>query len=228
MLHQLKANQFKGLVRLGMVRRITEHMKVAPVIVALVAINMMYVLSALGSSNNAVFKYPAAAVSPSALGVKRYTVRPVTLCRGRSGADIGVYKETSLGLCDISTPDLCAGFGTTDLLFVGIESIAVLPPHEVMTHAHFTRRNWPFAVLAIPAYLLASPSVFWGSVALDALVVHKAEPMSSVLLFTAFNRACFHAPNVRKNSPKYKALGNSWAVPVVRYIGERIQEVTTR
>lgn len=30
------------------------------------------------------------------------------------------------------------------------------------------------------------------------------------------------------DGPKYKALGNSWAVPVVRYIGERIQEVTTR
>lgn len=26
------------------------------------------------------------------------------------------------------------------------------------------------------------------------------------------------------NGPKYKALGNSWAVPVVRWIGERIQE----
>lgn len=30
------------------------------------------------------------------------------------------------------------------------------------------------------------------------------------------------------DGPRYKALGNSWAVPVVRYIGERIQEVTTR
>ena len=28
------------------------------------------------------------------------------------------------------------------------------------------------------------------------------------------------------DGPKYKALGNSWAVPVVRYIGERIKSVT--
>ena len=28
------------------------------------------------------------------------------------------------------------------------------------------------------------------------------------------------------DGPKYKALGNSWAVPVVRYIGERIQTVS--
>ncbi len=26
------------------------------------------------------------------------------------------------------------------------------------------------------------------------------------------------------DGPRYKALGNSWAVPVVRYIGERIKE----
>ena len=30
------------------------------------------------------------------------------------------------------------------------------------------------------------------------------------------------------DGPKYKALGNSWAVPVVRWIGERIQEVACR
>lgn len=28
------------------------------------------------------------------------------------------------------------------------------------------------------------------------------------------------------DGPKYKALGNSWAVPVVRYIGEQIKRVT--
>jgi DNA (cytosine-5)-methyltransferase 1 len=27
------------------------------------------------------------------------------------------------------------------------------------------------------------------------------------------------------DGPRYKALGNSWAVPVVRWIGERIQAV---
>jgi len=27
-----------------------------------------------------------------------------------------------------------------------------------------------------------------------------------------------------KCGPRYKALGNSWAVPVVRWIGERTQE----
>ena len=27
------------------------------------------------------------------------------------------------------------------------------------------------------------------------------------------------------DGPKYKALGNSWAVPVVRYIGERIKQL---
>jgi len=28
------------------------------------------------------------------------------------------------------------------------------------------------------------------------------------------------------DGPRYKALGNSWAVPVVRWIGKRIQEAT--
>lgn len=185
MLHQLKANQLKGLVRLGMVRRITEHMKVAPVIVALVAINMMYVFSALGSSNNAVFKYPAAPASPSALGVKRYTMRPVALCRGRSGADIGEYKMTANRLGYIPAPKLRPWLHSSDLATVRKACIAVLPPHLVVTHAHFTSGNRAFAVLAIPSDLLPSPSVLSGSVALDTLVVHKAEPMSSVLLFTA-------------------------------------------
>ena len=27
------------------------------------------------------------------------------------------------------------------------------------------------------------------------------------------------------DGPKYKALGNSWAVPVVRWIGERIKDI---
>lgn len=225
MLHQLKANQFKGLVRLGMVRRITEHIKVAPVIVALVAINMMYVFSALGSSNNAVFKYPAAPASPSALGVKRYTMRPVALCRGRSGADIGEYKMTANRLGYVPAPKLRPWLHSSGLATVRKACIAVLPPHLVVTHAHFTSGNRAFAVLAIPSDLLSSPSVLSGSVTLDPLVVHKAEPMSSVLLFTPFNRACFHALNVRKNGPRYKALGNSWAVPVVRWIGERIELV---
>ena len=29
------------------------------------------------------------------------------------------------------------------------------------------------------------------------------------------------------DGPRYKALGNSWAVPVVRWIGKRIQEALT-
>lgn len=225
MLHQLKSNQFKGLVRLGMVRRITEHIKVAPVIVALVAINMMYVFSALGSSNNAVFKYPAAPASPSALGVKRYTMRPVALCRGRSGADIGEYKMTANRLGYVPAPKLRPWLHSSGLATVRKACIAVLPPHLVVTHAHFTSGNRAFAVLAIPSDLLSSPSVLSGSVTLDPLVVHKAEPMSSVLLFTPFNRACFHALNVRKNRPRYKALGNSWPVPVIEWIGDRIDRV---
>lgn len=228
MLHQLKANQFKGLVRLGVVGRITEHMKVTPVIVALVAVNMVYVFSALGSSNNSVFKYPAAPVSPSTLCIKRYTVRPVTLCCGRSSSDIGEYKVTTNGLGYVTAPKLRPWLHSSSLATVCKECITVLPPHLVVTHTHFTSGNRAFAVLAIPSDLLSSPSVLSGSVALDTLVVHKAEPVSSVLLFTAFNRACFHAPNVRKNGPRYKALGNSWAVPVVTWIGRRIELVRSR
>jgi hypothetical protein len=226
MLHQLKANQFKGLVRLGVFGRITEHMKVTPVVVALVAVNMVYVLSALGSSNNSVFKYPAAPISPSTLCVKRYTVRPVTLCCGRSSSDIGEYKVTTNRLGYVSAPKLSTWLHSSCLATICKQRIAVLPPHLVVTHAHFTSGNRTFAVLAIPANLLSAPSVFSGSVTLDPFVVHKAEAMSSVLLFTPFNRACFHALKVRKNGPRYKALGNSWAVTVVNYIGQRIQSVS--
>lgn len=33
------------------------------------------------------------------------------------------------------------------------------------------------------------------------------------------------AERLAKDGPRYKALGNSWAVPVVRWIGERINAV---
>jgi hypothetical protein len=226
MLHQLKANQLKGLMRLGMVRRIAEHMKVARVIVALVAINVMHMLPSLGASHNAMLKQSAWSVLPASLCIKSYTVRPVAFRCSRSGADIWEYKMTANRLGNVPAPKLRSRLHSSGLSTVSKECIAVLPPHLVVTHAHFTSGNRTFAVLAIPTNLLSSPPVICGPMTLDALVVHKAEAVSSMLLFTPFNLACFHAPNIRKNGPRYKALGNSWAVPVVRYIGEQIKRVT--
>jgi hypothetical protein len=83
-------------------------------------------------------------------------------------------------------------------------------------------------VQALPTNFLAAPSVFGRPVLLNALVVHQAETVSCVLSTTAFNRTKNHIGHLQLNfldSIRYKALGNSWAVPVAAWIGERIEAV---
>lgn len=225
MFQQLKAYCLKRLVRLRVQRRAVEQVKISGVIVALVAINMVHHFASLSSRNNAMFKHRSAPISSSPLRVERYAVHLVGLCCSSSGPDFWKDKMSANGLRYVPTTKPCTWLQPSNLSLVCKECIAVLPPHEIVTHAHFTSGDRAFAVLAIPADLFSAPSVLSGSMAFDPLVVHKAESMSRVLLFTPFNHAFFHAPNVRNAGPRYKALGNSWAVNVVKYIGQRIQAV---
>ena len=62
---------------------------------------------------------------------------------------------------------------------------------------------------------------------LNPLVVHEAEAVRRVFSAAVFNSAKNHKyfPVVCTNYNKYKSIGNSWAVPCARWIGERIEAV---
>jgi hypothetical protein len=79
-------------------------------------------------------------------------------------------------------------------------------------------------VQAAAADLLAAPPVLGAAVPLYALVVHQAQPVRCVLSTTTFDGANLHwDPSLGiSNCMYYKALGNSWAVPNVTWIGRRI------
>lgn len=69
----------------------------------------------------------------------------------------------------------------------------------------------------------------------DAFVVHQAVAMACVFPAAISNRAAailfnIHAPNIKRvkvsrKEKSYKALGNSFAVPVINWLGRRIELV---
>lgn len=122
-----------------------------------------------------------------------------------------------------------AGRQPAFLGLIRIQRVAVFPIHLVMAGTHFCGKHWPTTVRAWSPDDLAAPSVFGRSVSSNALVVHQAKPMCRMFPATVFNRTRFHnergiiaALDKLAGNPRYKALGNSWAVPVVAWIAARI------
>ncbi len=123
------------------------------------------------------------------------------------------------------------------LLLVGVERIAVTVPHLVVALAHLAGCRWTLAKLTGPTYYGTSPSVFRRAMPLDALVMHEAVVVRCVLPFAPIDRAeLVELRRGHSDSPvgvgdrsltiaRYKALGNSMAVPVMAWIGERIADV---
>ena len=225
MTQQLKANCLKRFVCLGVIGLTLKDVKVAARVIALVSVYVMYYLTISGIGDDSMFKYPASAITASPLGIECYSMRLVRFRCGRGSSDLRVDKMTTYRFGDIPTTQLCSGFHAANLTLIGIECVAVFPPHQVVTHTHFTGGNRTLTVLAIPSNLLSAPAIIGRAVSLYALVVHEAKPMCGVLARAAIYGACIHAYNVGNSTPRYKALGNSWAVPVARWVGERIQAV---
>jgi site-specific DNA-cytosine methylase len=80
---------------------------------------------------------------------------------------------------------------------------------------------------ASASYRFAAPTIVGGAVLLHSFVVHETKPAGGVFPGAAGNAANLHAANDNASplACPYKALGNSMAVPVMHWIGERIAKV---
>lgn len=205
-------------------------MKIRNLIVLRVSINVMDNLSWLRANNLAVL--PLSAASPAPVSQPKIgdslcmmAVASFNAWAGRrSFGEVG-YRANHL----IAASRVGSIRHSTDFLLVGIKRVAVLSIHLIMPKAHLIRYGWPVAMDAWASDYLSAPSVIRRSMPLNALIVHEAKAMRGMLPTTSFNRTKFHSfliplgsTNIVVSKACYKAIGNSWAVPIVRWIGERI------
>lgn len=197
-----------------------EDMQILGNVVQLVPVNVVDDRTRLGPSDSAMRPLLSVgafrSVGAQALGVKRLSMCAVRLlslgvCRdGRSHHG----RRRNL----VAAPHVFAGRKARDLLRIGVKRVAVPMPHLVVPHAQVARCDR--AVGPQPC----RPSGTLGFRV--ASCVCRASGTARAL------RAFDH--NLRWCKPSwqslfvdcqlyYKALGNSWAAPVVRWIGERIQ-----
>jgi hypothetical protein len=134
----------------------------------------------------------------------------------------------------ITTAIVLARRKATDFQVVRMQWVAMSMPHLVMPHAHFTRGHRPIAVQAGSSNHLAAPTIIRRAMSFLALVMHEAKTMRSMLAVTSVNRA-FSICRVSGHQYssfllplfylRYKALGNSMAIPPMRWLGQRIAMV---
>jgi len=201
-------------------------------VVQLVPVNVVDDLSRLRSSNLAMLPLltvvPFCAGRPNSLSVKRLTVSAVCFfcaCSSRLG-----WSQFRIRGDFVTSPHVLSWRKTVNFFRVGVERITMSVPHLVVPHAQVARCDRAVAVEALSAHNLAAPAVLWASVSLHAFVVHQAQPVRCVLSTTTFDGANLHGNPYLwiANCMYYKALGNSWAVPNVAWIGQRIDAAVRR
>jgi len=205
-------------------------MQVASRIVQRVAVNVVDDLSRLGVRNLSVLPLAprALATVSQTFGLKVRCVRAVCLFNGRQARADRLQRRGGWRHHLVAAPLVFAGRQAIDFLAVREQGVTVAVPHLVVPNTELARRHRPVAVQAMAPDLFAAPSVFRAPVLLHALVVHEAKAVSCVLSTATFDGAKNHVRDLQRNcldSIRYKALGNSWAVPCARWIGERIEAV---
>lgn len=140
------------------------------------------------------------------------------------------------GFCDrvrhrayhqVAAPLVRAARQAVLLLFVRVKRVTVPMPHLIVPDAHLARRDRAVAVFTGAANDAAGPPIFGRTMPHLTLVVHQTKTVCSVPPATSVDGAkaivflgC-HAGSISR----YKALGNSMAVPVMAWIGKRIAMV---
>ena len=213
-------------------------MQVRSLVVQWIPVNVVNNLAGLGFGNFAVLPLPAVSTAPvsQAVRLQQCCVGSIaSFCR--CAFDWARLRHVSdRSDHPVAAAHMFAAGEGVDFLHVGIKRVAVTMPHLVVANAHFPSRNRSVAVFASPADCLASPCVIDGPVLFLPLVVHQAQSASGMPSSAAFYVAdlikfwgchinslpfiCFP-----KLYTRYKALGNSMAVPVMRFIGQRIADV---
>lgn len=211
-------------------------MQVKKVVVRRVKVNVMHDLARLCASELPMFpltSIPLAAIAkPMRLDESR--MRSVCLFDGWSDGWRCLSDLRNRRHHPVSTPFVFTARKTLDLLRIDVERVSMPMPHLVVAGAHFPCGDRAITVLARAANYLSAPTILGRSVFLDPFVVHQAKTIRGVLS-TATGNAANLVENWRRHSnpaslwlPKRyhdKALGNSMAIPPMRWIGERIQSV---
>ena len=204
-------------------------MQVLQLIVQRVAVNMVHDLPRLGIRNLAMFPFSATSLGAvtQSLGGK---VSRVGFVGFFSGSQLSAHGSKGFGCWRdhfVSAAHVLARRKRLNLLGIGIQGVAVSVPHLVMPNAKLPGGDGPITVQTCAANFLAAPLVFRSPMLFYSLVVHQAKAMSRMFSTAIFDSAKWHSlfPIDCTHLTGFKFLGNSWAVPCARWIGERIEAV---
>lgn len=205
-------------------------MKILSRVVHRRSVNVMHYLSALCADNFTVFPFTAITFGAIAQPFRGVCLRVRLGCflnTWRCGWNC-LQRNSRRRNHLISAPQVFPRWKATDFLFVGEQRIVVSMPHLIMTDTHIPRSYGAVAIKASATNHPPGPSILRSAVLPHALVVHQTESTRSVFTTATLNRTLRHAysfVNTLEHYTRYKALGNSMAVPCMSWIGERIQAV---
>lgn len=212
----------------------TEHVKILSDIIQFVAINVMDDLPRLRTGNLAVL--PSSPVSP------RSVTQPKASNLLAGCMRVGLFGGSCRWDCMrnvrcradhlVSTTEVFARWKSSELLFIGEQRVTVIAPHLVVAPTHFPRDSRSLAMLTSATNDFPAPSVLRSSMLLQSLVVHEAKAVCCVFATTSIHiaNAIFHLGRqlfvsawVACPIVRYKMLGNSFTVTVIRWIGRKIE-----
>lgn len=205
-------------------------MKIGNVVIAGIKIDVMDYFATFSIREFSVFPFPPIAVRsiPKTLRLVKFGMRSISLGDSGISGDMGLSAFCHRANHCVTPAFVCPIWQAVLFLLIRIQGISVAMPHLVMTSAHPASHNWALTVFTCTSDNFSSPPILWTSVLSDALIVHQAESVRYVLSSTLRNGAFlvkFWRCHIVAYYSTVKALGNSMAVPVLRYLGERILAV---
>jgi hypothetical protein len=196
-------------------------MEVSGVVVEPVAIDVVNDFAAFRPGDTAVLPFTATRPIPAlplrcshrSMVCARASCDRRGCCRRRR-REVGAWDNR-----DVPALEAGADRHPAEFLLVSEQGVSVAVPHLVVPEAKVPGGHRASAVTTCSAHDLASPSVLGRAMLLDSLVVHQAPAVRRVSPPAPIDRTELHSVY---STALDKALGNSMAVPVVRWIGKRI------
>ena len=204
-------------------------MQIALLIIPRIAVNVVDYFARLRADDFAMFPLSAVPLFPVPQAERSECFRVVPMALfGRWAGGISRRKFCDRADHFVTATNMGSVRHFLALALVCIQRVAMLSRHLIVPVAHIPRNGRALAMQARATDDLSAPTVFWRSVPLDALVVHQAKAVCRMLSSATVNRAKRHKLSHFWLSiygvweVSNQALGNSWAIPVVRWICERL------
>lgn len=205
-------------------------MQVTQLIIQRISVDVVDDLSGLCASHLAML--PLLSISrldacgANALGIKGATMQLVRFF-GHGRCRLRRHKVNNRAGDFVAASHVFAGREAFHLFRIRVQGVSMPVPHLVMPHAQITGCNGPIAMQAFAANFLPAPLVFGRPMLFDSLVVHQTKAMGRMFSTAIFDSAKWHSlfPIGCTNFTTSKFLGNTYSVPNVRWIGERIDAV---